>query len=700
MAVAKRKQEDGGDEEVDPSPPSASPTDAISEKFRRIQALRMPEQIKWELAELRRSRLVHPQGPRYRLWKKFIAIWEAYAAVVSPFQFGFVAQPPLGLIMWDAVIDLLFAIDMGLTFFVAYRDVRDLTLATERRKRVRRYASHGLIPDILSTIPYSLLWYLAAGHPPHGRLGDVLRLLVCLRIYRLGHVYELLSQLGRKHRYGYMIIRLSKLFINILLGTHYAGIIYFYIATVESDPDNSWIGQGIGTDWKGQGIAKQYIATIYWSVFTITSIGPAYSANTTPEQIFITFYALFGMAVHEEMQALQRYAARHGLPQGIRAQLRAHLEMQLHQELGMFLEQFPRHLQVSEMKLETVMPNTVVVTEGDVATHLYIVVSGTLVRDFCSGSNMVAELGPGSVFGKMAVLCNVPQLLTVRTLGLCQLLKLDKQAFSHILRAYPREARQILANLKEARPHHLKCRIRQLLISSYICKVEAGGSSPGQKLLVQTRAEVSSMTAELASLIEQHDAELSTALCAAAAMGDLGRLQALVKGPASASTPDYAGRTPLHLAARQGFEDCVHFLIEEGGDTLAADQEVSTPLLEAVKAGQPAVIEILLKAGAQLRLPDPGTFLCGAAALGDLAHLRRLLRCGADFRARDYTGRTALHIACAKQNIAVVQLLVESGGDVLMADDAGETPISLARASSNKRLLDIVQQRAIVHNYD
>eukprot|EP00850_Spirogloea_muscicola_P018533 SM000171S03222 [mRNA] locus=s171:55543:61227:- [translate_table: standard] len=660
----------------------------------------MPEQIKWELAELRRSRLVHPQGPRYRLWKKFIAIWEAYAAIVSPFQFGFVAHPPLGLIMWDAAIDLLFAIDIGLTFFVAYRDVRDLTLATERRKRVRRYASHGLIPDILSTIPYSLLWYLAAGHPPHGRLGDVLRLLVCLRIYRLGHVYEILSQLGRKHRYGYMIIRLSKLFINILLGAHYAGILYFYIATVESNPDNSWIGQGIGTDWKGQGIAKQYIATIYWSVFTITSIGPAYTANTTPEQIFITFYALFGMAVlaytlgtltllivknssktmqyHEEMQALQRYAARHGLPQGIRAQLRAHLEMQLHQELGTFLEQFPRHLQVSEMKLETVMPNTVVVTEGDVAAHLYIVVSGTLVRDFCSGSNMMAELGPGSVFGKMAVLCNVPQLLTVRTLGLCQLLKLDKQAFSHILRAYPREARQILANLKEARPQ---------------IKVEAGGSSPGQKLLVRTRAEVSSMTTELASLIEQHDAELSTALCAAAAMGDLGRLQALVKGPASASTPDYAGRTPLHLAARQGFEDCVHFLIEEGGDTLAADQEGSTPLLEAVKAGQPAVIERLLKAGAQLRLPDPGTLLCGAAALGDLAHLRRLLRCGADFRARDYTGRTALHIACVKQNIAVVQLLVESGADVLMADDAGETPISLARASSNKRLLDIVQRR-------
>jgi len=45
-----------------------------------------------------------------------------------------------------------------------------------------------------------------------------------------------------------------------------------------------------------QPIGLQYVATMWWSTFTITSIGPAYIAATTVEQIFNCVYALFGMA--------------------------------------------------------------------------------------------------------------------------------------------------------------------------------------------------------------------------------------------------------------------------------------------------------------------------------------------------------------------------------------------------------------------
>ena len=45
-----------------------------------------------------------------------------------------------------------------------------------------------------------------------------------------------------------------------------------------------------------QPVFLNYVASIWWSIFVITSIGPAYTAVTTAEQIFGCVYALFGMA--------------------------------------------------------------------------------------------------------------------------------------------------------------------------------------------------------------------------------------------------------------------------------------------------------------------------------------------------------------------------------------------------------------------
>jgi CRP-like cAMP-binding protein len=54
-----------------------------------------------------------------------------------------------------------------------------------------------------------------------------------------------------------------------------------------------------------------------------------------------------------------------------------------------------------------------------------------------------------AVFGKVAVLYDVPQMFTVRTLEVCELLKLDKAALTRILKAYPEDNRQMLANLHQ-----------------------------------------------------------------------------------------------------------------------------------------------------------------------------------------------------------------------------------------------------------
>ena len=59
------------------------------------------------------------------------------------------------------------------------------------------------------------------------------------------------------------------------------------------------------------------------------------------------------------------------------------------------------------------------------------------------------------------------------------------------------------------------------------------------------------------------------------------------------------GKTPLHLAARNGHSHVVEILIEGGSDPNKTDDEGRTPLLEA---GYTRLMSILLEAGADAEL--------------------------------------------------------------------------------------------------
>lgn len=62
-----------------------------------------------------------------------------------------------------------------------------------------------------------------------------------------------------------------------------------------------------------------------------------------------------------------------------------------------------------------------------------------------------------------------------------------------------------------------------------------------------------------------------------------------------ANVPDEHGRTPLHIAAQNGFIDCVQLLIRKR--TIPVDSKDFrgvTPLMQAAVAGKPDVIQALI----------------------------------------------------------------------------------------------------------
>jgi glutaminase len=74
-------------------------------------------------------------------------------------------------------------------------------------------------------------------------------------------------------------------------------------------------------------------------------------------------------------------------------------------------------------------------------------------------------------------------------------------------------------------------------------------------------------------------------LCWAASVGDLDQIRILVEAGADPNLGDYDGRTPLHLAAAEGYPDIVAYLLAQGVDPEPVDRWGTTPLEDAERSG-------------------------------------------------------------------------------------------------------------------
>lgn len=88
------------------------------------------------------------------------------------------------------------------------------------------------------------------------------------------------------------------------------------------------------------------------------------------------------------------------------------------------------------MKLQKFSANKVIIEAGELGTHFYVVLSGTVavVRE---DNEVVAEIGPGDIFGEMSLLSGELTYPSVYSKTAVQLATLKAKDFKHVLSRYP-----------------------------------------------------------------------------------------------------------------------------------------------------------------------------------------------------------------------------------------------------------------------
>ena len=182
----------------------------------------------------------------------------------------------------------------------------------------------------------------------------------------------------------------------------------------------------------------------------------------------------------------------------------------------------------------------------------------------------------------------------------------------------------------------------------------ASGNLVAVKVLIEKGADVNAKTSGG-----------YTALRVAAWTGNLELVNLLVGNGADVNSRGPEGETLLVSAANSGNPQVVEFFIIKGLSVNARDESGETVLMHAVRWGHLDLMRDLISKEAGLNTEDEsGEAVRTAASRKSLKMLKYLIDEGADVKAKDKTGRTALTIACEDGNLEVVKLLASHGADL------------------------------------
>ncbi|CAL0323168.1 unnamed protein product [Lupinus luteus] len=461
--------------------------------------------------------------------------------------------------------------------------------------------------------------------------------------------------------------------LQVTLFTVHAAGCFFYFLGSQGDPKLTWLG--IVAEDYDKSLWGQYVLSLYWSIVTVSSVGygDLHPVNTK-EMAFSIIYMLFNLAltsylignmtnlvVHwtnktkryrETIQSASNFAQRNQLPIRLQEQIYAHLLMKYRTDLeGLqqqeIIDSLPKAIKcsISYYLFYSLVEKV----------YLFHGVSRDLIFQL-----VVSEAKTGDVVGEIGVLCYRPQLFTVRTKRLTQLLRLNRSTFISLSHSNIGDGTIIMNNFLQ-HLHETKDPLMQGVVE------------------------------ETEAMLARGRMDLPVSLLFASNRGDDILLQRLLKKGSDPNEADKNGRTALHIAASKGSNHCVVLLLEYGADPNTQDFDGSVPLWEAMMGRHESVMKLLADNGADISSGNVGHFACIAVEQNNLELLKNIVKYGGDVTRPKSNGSTALHAAVCEGNVEIVKFLIEEGADIDKQDTSGWTPRAYADHQCHEEIQNLFQ---------
>jgi hypothetical protein len=241
--------------------------------------------ITWETFEsLLKLKFIHPSyGPKVK-FDMLVAVLIIWSVIILPYRIAFDDLPTwesaAGAYLFEWIVDFIFFLDIILSFRTCYIQSGEKIFVASSKKIAHNYIQTWFTVDILSTLPLDLMieGILKAINPASADGEQDLEALKLIRIVRLIRLIKLarLFKLGKTANSvadfidsPYLLSLVTLLLMTVFV-SHLLGCFWFLIAPYDTtDPTRTWWGTTMLASTK----AEHYIASVYWSFSTMTTVG-------------------------------------------------------------------------------------------------------------------------------------------------------------------------------------------------------------------------------------------------------------------------------------------------------------------------------------------------------------------------------------------------------------------------------------------